>query len=531
MKFLLCSSIQHPPDSGPGQKMKKIGHRRVDSETGAVSYKRIPASGLMVAMQLGIGQAVGYITPKERRDILMKDFDDIDVVHFPAEGSATTVAHRCKDFVFKTYAPRAFRYFREEFEIGADDFLVSLCTNRLKELSNPGASGSLFFLSNDDNFIIKTVQRKEAIFLQKLLPGYYLNLAQNKKTTLPKFYGSFQYESMGKNIRILIMNNILPSSLKYHEKYDLKGSTYKRQASQKERQRSSPTLKDLDFIAEHAGGLVLEPQHYKELKKILETDIRVLESFRIMDYSLLLGIHNLTLAKQETIKSRKPNLETRTLPDQESGYDKEYARQVLDRIGSKRVKDDWKQDPNIPQKSRISFSGGIPAVNEKGEHCLLFLGIIDILQNYRFLKKFEHSWKSIIADGDTVSVHRPSFYAERFKRFSFDRVFKCGDDSSPNLRRNKSAVRRQASINYYLSAGGTKVNHKTTKSTPPNSRPASIIQPQDSMVSNDIPGPSRQASEGAAPSISLDNVSINVDQPDEGAHSEAPSEELRTVMV
>lgn len=68
-----------------------------------------------------------------------------------------------------------------------------------------------------------------------------------------------------------------------------------------------------------------------------------------MDYSLLLGIHNLTLAKQETIKSRKPNLETRTLPDQESGYDKEYARQVLDRIGSKRVKDDWKQDPNIPQ--------------------------------------------------------------------------------------------------------------------------------------------------------------------------------------
>lgn len=89
---------------------------------------QIPASGLMVAMQLGIGQAVGYITPKERRDILMKDFDDIDVVHFPAEGSATTVAHRCKDFVFKTYAPRAFRYFREEFEIGADDFLVRIIT-------------------------------------------------------------------------------------------------------------------------------------------------------------------------------------------------------------------------------------------------------------------------------------------------------------------------------------------------------------------------------------------------------------------
>ena len=34
---------------------------------------------------------------------------------------------------------------------------------------------------------------------------------------------------------------------------------------------------------------------------------------------------------------------------QEGGYDQEYAKQVLDRIGSKRIKDDWKQDDTIPQ--------------------------------------------------------------------------------------------------------------------------------------------------------------------------------------
>jgi len=44
----------------------------------------------------------------------------------------------------------------------------------LVELSNPGASGSLFFVTQDDEFIIKTVQHKEAEFLQKLLPGYYM---------------------------------------------------------------------------------------------------------------------------------------------------------------------------------------------------------------------------------------------------------------------------------------------------------------------------------------------------------------------
>lgn len=42
------------------------------------------------------------------------------------------------------------------------------------ELTNSGASGSLFYVTNDDEFIVKTVQHKEAEFLQKLLPGYYL---------------------------------------------------------------------------------------------------------------------------------------------------------------------------------------------------------------------------------------------------------------------------------------------------------------------------------------------------------------------
>lgn len=44
----------------------------------------------------------------------------------------------------------------------------------IREISNPGASGSLFFVSNDDNFIVKTVQHKEATFLQQLLQGYYM---------------------------------------------------------------------------------------------------------------------------------------------------------------------------------------------------------------------------------------------------------------------------------------------------------------------------------------------------------------------
>lgn len=50
----------------------------------------------------------------------------------------------------------------------------SLCNEPLIELSNPGASGSVFYVTKDDEFIVKTVMHKEAEFLQKLLPGYYM---------------------------------------------------------------------------------------------------------------------------------------------------------------------------------------------------------------------------------------------------------------------------------------------------------------------------------------------------------------------
>ena len=34
-------------------------------------------------------------------------------------------------------------------------------------------------------------------------------------------------------------------------------------------------------------------------------------------------------------------------------------------------------------------------------------------------KKMEHAWKSIIYDGDAVSVVKPKFYSRRFEEFLF----------------------------------------------------------------------------------------------------------------
>lgn len=68
-------------------------------------------------------------------------------------------------------------------------------------------------------------------------------LLQNPRTTLPKFFGMFCYQCHQKNIRVIVMNNLLPTDIKMHLKFDLKGSTYKRKAGKHEKEKKSPTYK------------------------------------------------------------------------------------------------------------------------------------------------------------------------------------------------------------------------------------------------------------------------------------------------
>ena len=82
-------------------------------------------------------------------------------------------------------------------------------------------------------------------------------------------------QSGGKNIRVVVMNNILPRMVKMHLKFDLKGSTYKRRASKKEREKSSPTYKDLDFIQDMPEGLLLDADTVSALVKTLQRDCLV----------------------------------------------------------------------------------------------------------------------------------------------------------------------------------------------------------------------------------------------------------------
>ena len=102
----------------------------------------------------------------------------------------------------------------------------------------------------------------------------------------------FALQCGGKNIRFVVMNNLLPSSVKMHEKYDLKGSTYKRKASKHERAKNSPTLKDLDFRDNNPEGILLEADTYSALIKTIERDcmVRVPMQAFVLLHSVALGM-------------------------------------------------------------------------------------------------------------------------------------------------------------------------------------------------------------------------------------------------
>ncbi|XP_046984728.1 phosphatidylinositol 4-phosphate 5-kinase type-1 alpha isoform X3 [Schistocerca americana] len=520
------------------ERERKIGHRRV-GVGGEITYKKIQTTQIMGSIQLGIQHAVGGLASKPERDLLMQDFMTVETTNFPSEGSNHTPAHHYSEFRFRTYAPIAFRYFRDLFGIQPDDFLISMCSAPLRELSNPGASGSIFYLTEDDEFIIKTVQHKEGEFLQKLLPGYYMNLNQNPRTLLPKFFGLYCYQCNSKNVRLIVMNNLLPSSIKLHQKYDLKGSTYKRKASKSERQKSSPTFKDLDFMEHHPEGIGLEADTYAALVKTIQRDCRVLESFKIMDYSLLVGIHNLDQAakeKAERKEEERKEQEGAAHGSKASAHEKgssgdgpgspaaafiEKEREAASATILHRTRSINRQRLVAHSTAMESIQaesepideeddvppGGIPARNARGERLLLFIGIIDILQSYRLKKKLEHTWKAMIHDGDTVSVHRPAFYAERFQGFMAKTVFKKIPSPlkhSPSKRKSISRPLRSQDEHGESSGSPPGTVAPTSTSAVAVSSPPSSTPPSYPAVLKDRP-PSFGKS-GQPPAVAISTV-------------------------
>jgi 1-phosphatidylinositol-4-phosphate 5-kinase len=209
------------------------------------------------------------------------------------------------DFKFKDYAPWVFRYLREDsFQLDPADYLLSLTAKYiLSELGSPGKSGSFFYFSRDYRFIIKTIRHSEHKFLLSILKQYYAHVQENPHTLLSRFYGLHRVKlPHGRKIHFVIMNNLFPPHKDVHETYDLKGSTVGREyPEEKAAQNPRAVLKDLNWI-NRGNRLVLGPEKCALLTEQLRRDTEFLKSIHVMDYSLLVGIHNMSRGNKDNLR-------------------------------------------------------------------------------------------------------------------------------------------------------------------------------------------------------------------------------------
>ena len=237
-------------------------------------------------------------------------------------------------------------------------------------LISAGKSGCFFYYSDDGQYMLKTMPRKEYLFFKAILPDYYNHVFNNPNTLIIKFFGFHKIiYKKGKDIvkqYFVVMGNVFKSGLEVHTKYDLKGSTHGRKTDESE--NFSVPRKDVDF--NNSGiKIQLASENKQKIIQQIRVDSEFLASKEINDYSLLLGIHYL---KNDVLIT---------------------------------------EDENAPICEKIM--GGVLS-EDKG--CIYFLGIIDILTLFNFTKKLEHLVKAQLY-GNSVSCIPPVQYAERFVQY------------------------------------------------------------------------------------------------------------------
>lgn len=409
---------------------------------------------LMLNLQLGIRYTVGKITPVPRREVRSSDFGlraRIRVL-FPPGGSQFTPSHRSVGFYWKDYCPMVFRNLREMFKIDAADYMMSICAgNGLREVSSPGKSGSLFYVSQDEKFVIKTLKRSEQKILLKMLPNYYKHVDSYENTLVTKFFGLHQIILKGgKEIRFVVMGNMFRTELRIHHRYDLKGSTQGR-FTNKDEIKENTTLKDLDL----QYVFYMEKTWREALFKQITLDCMFLESECIIDYSLLLGVHfrapdhlRALLGAPDPGHSRSGSLDGGGMSVQPEHvippkslllvtHEPGTVSTVHIRGSNLRAasKGNVEVDLLLPETRRLRVQLGVnmpSQANYRLPHnvadsvgvdlvevydVVLYFGIIDILQSYNMKKKVEHAYKSLYFDPMSISSLEPKAYSRRFINF------------------------------------------------------------------------------------------------------------------
>ena len=411
-----------------------------------------------------------YRNPKHREQNLRK-------ICFPTASSLLGIT----SFSFIDLEPSVFSLLRRCYGIDTLDYRASFRIKNAADIESSGMlekftegkSGSFFYFTRDFKYIIKTVTEEEEKFLQRIAYRYYDHMKNNPNSLIVRFLGLHKVRLAKEQrfITVVVMENIFHNTDKFkmHERYDLKGSKVGRRSMKKIskiRREYKGTLKDLDLGDKkvHIGA-----DSKSRLMEQLRRDIEFLARCNIMDYSLLLGIHNhsadekIDREKLRSASSESENQRTEIDHDMiplkdlqshdpqptdsvaSSGYgtrtntidtdlnEGESPVKVTSAAAEKQIawfRADFGGHRNSSALHPLSLHNEWPQARagDQGATDLppatYYFGIVDILQEFNLRKKCEHHWKTKVAcqDKHGISCVNEREYGERFLNF-MDEIF------------------------------------------------------------------------------------------------------------
>ena len=255
------------------------------------------------------------------------------------------------------HAPTIFHNLRTLHGVSESELANAFDDDAVVENLSTGRSEATFIHSQNQQFLLKSMNLEEISKLKEILSSYHEHMMKYcKNTLLCWFLGCWTLDRSDWALPpkcFILMSNSFPVGIQMDELYDLKGSLAGRLSTEGETSR-----KDQDWL--NVGRRIV-PNVAEEGRRVfrqLALDVTFLESCDVMDYSLIVGVENVVAAVAHAATTSKQS--------------------------SRRV-------------GRCRGSGGVRLEGETIYQMgvVYYMGIIDFLQPFNARKKLESSFKSL----------------------------------------------------------------------------------------------------------------------------------------
>lgn len=310
-----------------------------------------------------------------------------------------------KEFEIEEVCPDYFRALREAAGIETRPYLESVCRTDFSFISfgTNSKSGEFFFRTWDYKYLIKTTTNVEADVLASMVREYFARLSSEPQSMLGRYLGLYRLHYRGLAKYFLVMRSVTEHKHPVHKTFDLKGSLRGRKAKE-----GDAVGKDVNFLGSVYARLLVPVDVAQRLIEIHRGDVALLRRFRIMDFSLLLQVHDPKGNHVQTVPVK--HVELRPGAQSSDWFQVKGSRQV---IGSAMGFLSGSMFSSV-LSDRPAWTPGSGVVREDGE-VIYTMGIIDMLVPYDWYPLLQYWSTQLITCGgaDTASRIPPECYSER----------------------------------------------------------------------------------------------------------------------